>query len=237
MPCCTHTCNPAAPTLAWNILCGHGIKRSGKAAVISVLSLQAPACSPGLLLGEATPSPCRWSVTPLRATCDPGAVPWLHTHSCWAQSALFQGLILNPCFSHPPQTCSSFFICWYFFPSPLSPIACFAFQADKLFYLCQHLPIHSSCRRDPTCLSSSLVPCYFTQIKQLTHSLQSPLFLVCSMFSGKQIRQDKIVLQPAHRGCRHREILHKVLDCSQCLPWQSFGSLILATMTFELEIQ
>lgn len=54
-------------------------------------------------------------MTPLRATCDPGAVPWLHTHSCCAESALFQGLILNPCFSHPPQACPSFFFSLSFF--------------------------------------------------------------------------------------------------------------------------
>lgn len=40
-------------------------------------------------------------------------------HSCCAESALFQGfqgLILNPCFSHPPQACSSFFSLLFFFP-------------------------------------------------------------------------------------------------------------------------
>lgn len=130
------------------------------------------------------------------------------THSYCAESALFQGLILNPCFSHPPQAYSRFL---GDFSSPLSPIACFALQADKLFYLCQHLPICSSCRRDAECLSSSLVPSYFTS-NETTHPLQSPLFLIYSIqFSGKQIQQDKILLQPACRGCRHREILHKVL--------------------------
>lgn len=177
--------------------------------------LQAPACSPGLLQGQATPSPCRWSVTPLRVTCDPGAVPWLHTHSCCAESALFQGLILNPCFSHPTQACSSFLFVDIFFPPHFLQLPALLSRLINYFTSASTSP-YTALAEEIQCASPAhLFPLISLQIKQLTHSLQSPLFLVFSMlFSGKQIQQDKIVLQPAHRGCRHREILHKVLDCS-----------------------
>ena len=124
-------------------------------------------------------------------------------HSGCAESALCQVLILNLCFSHPPQALSS---CFFFFLL-LPPIVCFALQAAKLFHLCQHLPAHSSCRRDslqPT--HSSLFHFKSNNLPLAEPSIPHP----STLFSGNQIPQDAVVLQPAHTGCRHRESLHRV---------------------------
>lgn len=129
-----------------------------------------------------------------------------------AESALFQGLILNLCFSHPPQALSRLGLVFYFFFFCLCflPIVCFALQADKVFYLRQHLPVRSSCRRDSVCLSSSPHSFLFHFHSNIS-PLAEPSFSHLSMlFSGKQIPADAVVLQSAPRGCRHRERLHRV---------------------------
>lgn len=112
---------------------------------------------------------------------------------------------------------------------------CFALQAAKLFYLCQQSPVHSSCRTDSVCLSSSLVPSYFTS-NQTAHPLQSLLFLICPCcLVGNKFHRTRLCCNELAEGAGMGRAFAGWLNLSQCLPWQSFGSLILATMTFGLK--
>lgn len=157
-------------------------------------------------------------MAPPRAACDPAAVPGC-THSCSAESALFQGLILNLCFSHPPQALSSFGLVLVPPPPPqLSPIICFALQAAKLFHFCQHLPVCSSRRRDSLCLSSSLTASYFTA-NQTTRPLQSPAFLICPCCSvGNESHRTRLCCNQLAEGARTERAFTGWLNLLQCLP-------------------
>lgn len=124
---------------------------------------------------------------------------------CCADSALFQGLILNLCFSHPPQALSN-----VFFSSVLSPIICFAAWAVKLLYLCQHLPIRRSCRRDLMCLSSSLIPPYFisnqTTRSSSVHAVQretNPTGQGCAANSSQGVQAQR---EPSQGGLTPRSV-------------------------------
>lgn len=78
---------------------------------------------------------------PSGSHCDPSAVP---ARSSCAESALFQALIFKSLLLTPS---TGLLFCFGFvFFSALSPIICFDLQVDDLFYLYQHLPMHSSCR-------------------------------------------------------------------------------------------
>lgn len=149
-------------------------------------------------------------MAPPRAACDPAAVPGC-THSCSAESALFQGLILNLCFSHPPQALSSFGLVLVSPPPPP------AFSNHLLCSPgCQIIsllpaPPRMQLSQKRLAVSLQLTHCFLFHCKSNNSPLAEPCIPHLSMlFGGKRIPQDEVVLQPACRGCTYRESLHRV---------------------------
>lgn len=85
------------------------------------------------------------------------------------------------------------------------------------------------------CLSSSLIPSYFTS-DQTTCPLQSPLFLICPCCRsvGNKSHRKRLCCNQLAEGAGTERAFTGWLNLSQCLPWQS-GSLILATTTISLK--
>lgn len=137
----------------------------------------------------------------------PAQSPGCACSSC-AESALFQGLILNLCFSHPPQALSRLVFFFPFLPA----------SAKRLLRSpgCQIiLPLPAPPRKqllqERLGASLQLAHSFLFHLKSNNSPLAEPSVpCLFPPFGGKQIPQDEVVLQAARRGCRHRGSLHRV---------------------------
>lgn len=131
-------------------------------------------------------------MAPPRAACDPAAVPGC-THSCSAESALFQGLILNLCFSHPPQALSSFGLVL------VSPPPTGFLQSSALL---SRLPNYfTSASTSPYAALAEETRCVSPAHSLLLISLQIKQLAPCRALHSSSVHAVRWETNPTGRGC------------------------------------